>query len=173
MADDAKGSFPGRLALTPSCDLEDLRRRMIRLAVKLIWNRDDAEDIVQEALKISVSSGLSMTEGRFTPWMIRTVANLCLNHRRRRRPEPLAPWIESPDSESPLTRAQNAEQLTRLRDAIESLPPQQRLAIILRTQEQMDYPEIAEVMNLSEAAVRTHVHHARRQLSKSWEGPST
>ena len=149
--------------------IELLRDRLMGLAVKLVWNAADAEEIVQEAFRISVSSGVGFDEERFEPWMVRTVSNLCLNHRRKRRAESLGPWIDPETGETPERVAARSEHLVRVRGAIEKLPPQQRLAITLRGMESMAYEEIAEVMEISVVAARSHVHLARRALAEMIE----
>lgn len=152
-----------------STEIDALRRRLVGLAVKLIWNRHDAEEIAQEAMKLAVMKGIEMNDVHALPWLLRTMANLCLNRRRKRRPEPLDPWVDRPAGESPLQTAERIEQLDRLRKAIETLPPQQRTALVMRTMEQMDYEAIAEAMEITVAAVRTHVHAARRKLAEWFE----
>ncbi len=152
--------------LSPQAALEDFRRRLVRFALKLIWNREDAEDVVQDAFKIAVEKGPNMGEASFGPWMFRTVGNLCLNLRRRRREAPLADWIDPPHGETPEAEALAAERLGVLRDAIGELPDQQRLALVLRAMEGLEYADIAEVMGLSVSAVRTHVHLARARLAE-------
>jgi RNA polymerase sigma-70 factor (ECF subfamily) len=132
----------------------------------MIWNREDAEEIVQEAFKLAATAGPKLPHERYVPWMFRTVGNLCRNHRRRRKPEPLAEWTEVSQGESPDDQLQRVERLEALRTAIARLPDQQRTALILRTMEQMDYLDIAEIMVLSVAAVRSHVHFARRRLAE-------
>jgi len=146
--------------------LEDLHRRLVRLAVKLIWNRDDAEDTVQEAFRLALAKGVEHHVAHYRAWMLRTVGNLCLNHRRRTKPEPLADWIDPLHEATPEMAAQQVEQLARLRSAMEKLPQQQRLSLTLRTMEEMNYADIANVMQLSESAVRAHVHLARRRLAE-------
>lgn len=145
--------------------LDELRRGMVRLAVKFVWNRDDAEELVQEAFKIAVARGPSIGEVRFGPWMVRTVTNLCLNHRRKRRPEPLQAWMDVPIECGPAEAAERTERLVRLRSAIDRLPPQQRAALVMRAMQQMEYEEIATAMELSVSAVRAHVHLARQRLA--------
>jgi len=142
---------------------------MVRLAVKFVWNRDDAEELVQEAFKIAAAGGPGTGEERFGPWMVRTVTNLCLNHRRKRKPEPLQEWMDPPHEGGPAEAMEKAEQLERLRAAIDRLPPQQRAALVMRTMQQMGYDEIAEAMELSVSAVRAHVHLARQRLA-GWMG---
>lgn len=150
---------PKRLAV-----IDVLRARLTRLAVKLIWNAADAEEIVQEAFRIAISSGVGFDEEKFEPWMLRTVGNLCLNHRRRRRAEPLTPWIDRATAETPVDIAERGERLQRVRDEISRLPAQQSLAITLRCMEQMSYEAIAEVMELPAASVRSLVCLARRKI---------
>lgn len=142
----------------------ELRRRLIRLAVKLVWNTQDAEEIVQDAFKLALTAGPRLPHDRYEPWMCRTVTHLCLNRRRRRRPQPLSESIDLPHDAPPDARIQRAEQLDRLRQAIAKLPDRQRVALVLRTMQQMSYLDVAEVMALSVSAVRAHVHFARRRL---------
>jgi len=158
---------PGpRPGLSEPAALEDFRRRLVRLAIKLIWNRDDAEEIVQEAFKLALTKQINTTEDRFGPWVYRTVANLCLNHRRRKKPEPLTDWIDPPHGDTPESAAVKAEQLDRLREAVEQLPERQRLALVMKTMEQMDTAGVAEIMQVSVSAVRAHLHLARRRLAE-------
>lgn len=132
----------------------------------MLWNRDDAEETVQEAFKQALVSGPCQDEQRLEPWLLRTVANLSLNLRRKRRPEPLTPWMEAGHERTPQAQAARVEQLDQLRKAVEALPAQQRIALTLRTMEQMPYDQIAEIMNVTASAVRAHVHLARRCLAE-------
>lgn len=145
--------------------VEPVRQRLVRYAVKLVWNRDDADEIVQEAFRIALTRGVAVTGSESLPWLLRTTGNLCLNARRRRRPvrldEAAVATLTSPGEQPP-----DAESLERLRAAIESLPAQQRDALVMRAMEQMGYEEIAAAMELSVGAVRAHVHLARRALMK-------
>lgn len=143
-----------------------LRARLMGYAAKFLWNRHDAEEVVQDAFKEAVKAGLAISEERALPWMFRTVGNLCRNLRRKKRPEVLAEWVEPSTASTPGSAIQRAEELERLRAAVEELPEQQRTAIVLRTMERMEYAQVAEIMELSVAAVRTHVHLARRRLAE-------
>lgn len=155
---------PPDSAVAPA-DLTVVRRRMIRLAMRLVWNRADAEDIVQEAFHTALKRGPGPNEALFEPWLIRTVGYLCLNHRRRHRPERLQEWMDaSTDASSPKDSFDRAEALDRLRGAIEQLPGQQRLALVLRMMEQMDYERIAQIMESTVSSVRANVHLARHRL---------
>lgn len=147
---------------------DGIRRRLEAFAVKLIWNRHDAEEIVQDAFVLALANRLNMPDPDAMPWLMRTVANLCLNHRRRRRrPEALNDHLEPASRGGPMDSVMTAERLHALRDRIAGLPNQQRLAITLRILEELSYEEAARVMELSVAAVRTHVHLARKALMES------
>lgn len=148
-------------------NLDGIRRRLETFAVKLIWNRHDAEEIVQDAFRLALTNGLNVSDGDAMPWLMRTVANLCMNHRRRRHPEALNDHLEPASRGGPMDSVMMAERLHALRDRIAGLPNQQRLAITLRMLEELSYEEVARVMELSVAAVRTHVHLARKALVES------
>jgi RNA polymerase sigma-70 factor (ECF subfamily) len=148
-----------------AADLPRLRRRLLGLALKLTWNRDDAEELVQDAFAIALAKGPPTNEHGFVPWMLRTVSNLCLNHRRRRRTEPISESEASAAESHAGAAMERAEALEALRSAVMGLPDQQRLAITLRCLEGMDYASVAEVMQISESAVRAHVHQGRRRLA--------
>jgi len=146
-------------------DLAAWRRRIVALAVKLVWNRDDAEELAQEAFVRATLKQLTPADAGFGPWLMRTVANLCLNHRRRKRCEPLTEAVLSGVGSRSGPDRPDAERLHALRTALEGLPDQQRIALVLRGMEGLDYEAIAGIMELSAQAVRTHVHLARKQLA--------
>lgn len=153
--------------LSARAALEDLRRRLVRYAIKLAWNRDDAEEIVQESFGIAIEHGVTHAEARFGPWMFRTVGNLCLNKRRKRKFEPLSEWVEPVEGRAAGDHAEQVEHLEKLREAIAGLPGQQRIAIVLRGEKQMSYEDIGRVMEISESSARGHVYQARRKLSEA------
>lgn len=142
-----------------------LRRRMMGLAMKLIWNKADAEELTQEALSIAVAKQIDLASDHAAAWCLRTVAHLCLNRRRLRQPEMLDDWVGADTSPTPAARFDTAERLDRLRNCVAKLPPQQRLGITLRWMDEMPYSDVAAVMEISESAVRAHVHQARKALA--------
>jgi len=142
------------------------RARLVRFAVKLLWNRADADEVVQEAMALAVQKGAAAEGAHLDAWLTRTVAHLCLNRRRRRTAASLNDAALLASGAPPDRLAQRREELQRLRDAIACLPDRQRIAITLRAMEHQDYAEIARTMNLSEPAVRTHVHLARQRLAE-------
>ena len=166
--DDRRHSPLGlRPELSADAALEDLRRRLVRYAVKLVWNRADAEEVVQEAFRIAISNQVATNDERFGPWMFRTTGNLCMNRRRKHQPELMSDWIDPSHTRTPFDAASEVERIEKLRAHIAELPDQQRIALTLRWIEQFSYADVADVMALSESAVRAHVHQARRNLASA------
>lgn len=140
------------------------RTRLVALAMKLVWNRDDAEELAQEAFVRATVKRVSAADPSYGPWLMRTVANLCVNHRRKRKTEPLNEMMLQQSGTSASQDRDDLQRLEKLRMDMEQLPDQQRIALVLRGMEGLDYEAIAEIMELSPAAVRTHVHLARKRL---------
>ena len=140
------------------------RTRLVALALKLVWNRDDAEELAQEAFVRATMKQIPPGDPAFGPWLMRTVANLCVNHRRRRKAEPLSEMMLQHCGVVTGHSREDLQRIEKVRMDMEQLPDQQRIALVLRGMEGLDYEAIAEIMELSPAAVRTHVHLARKRL---------
>jgi RNA polymerase sigma-70 factor (ECF subfamily) len=149
--------------------LVGIRSRLVAYAVRLVWNRDDAEEIVQEAFRLGLQKVIAVHEAASIPWMMRTVSNLAMNRRRRSKACSLEGFVD-PVIEDRTDRLEQAERLANLRDHIAELPDQQRLALTLKMLVQREYTEIAEIMEISVSAARTHVHLARKALMRLMGG---
>ena len=144
------------------------RDRIYRIALRMLGDRQDAEDIAQDVV-IQVWTALAGFTGAssFTTWLYRIVVNRCLNQLRRRRwsrpvlegdPQPVA------GAEETVIARQRARAAM---DAIAALPPDQRAVIVLHQLEGLSYREVAAVVNISEDAVRGRLHRARVSLLES------
>jgi RNA polymerase sigma-70 factor (ECF subfamily) len=157
--------------------------RAYRLAWSLLRDAEDARDVSQEAfIRVWESAGRFRGDARFSTWFYRILVNVCLDHRRRRRWWNLrVAHDEHPDAEAPLAerqpatepdaeaRVSDAQQLARLWQSVDRLPPRQRAAVILYAQENLPTNEIAQVLGCAEATVRVHLHRAVAALKKSVE----
>nr|WP_203645062.1 sigma-70 family RNA polymerase sigma factor [Streptomyces sp. SID14478] len=143
---------------------------LLRLATRLLEDRADAEDAVQEAF-LSAWRRLPEFRGEagFGTWVYRIVTNRCLNVLRARKPqtplesvpEPAAPGhTVAPDR---LAEAHFAMQ--DLRQALSRLSVEQRACWILRELDGCSYEFIAETIGITEQAVRARVFRARRSLT--------
>ncbi|MFE7511607.1 RNA polymerase sigma factor [Streptomyces sp. NPDC057540] len=145
---------------------------MIQLATRLLGNRAEAEDAVQDAF---VSAWRSLPEYRgeagFGTWLHRIVTNRCLNLLRARRPaadldavaEPAAPEHQS----SPARAAESHAAVRDLARAMRSLSAEQRVCWVLREIEAQPYDTIARTVGISPEAVRARVFRARRMLTEA------
>jgi len=133
-------------------------QRLYRLAVTLIGNAADAEDVLQETF-IGAFRGLRSFEGRASvkTWLTRILvrqAGQWHRNRRRRRLEPLGDSVA----------ASSAEADFDVRAAMGQLSPEHREVLVLREFERMSYEEIAEALDIPRGTVESRLHRARSEM---------
>ncbi len=145
---------------------------MLAVCLRYAQNRDEAEDILQEAfLKIFQNIGTYRKEGSFEGWMKRIMINHALNYYRKNRKLPFHEDIETineteivDNDEQPATHAPvSAEKLVAL---IQLLPPGYRMVFNMYVFEEYSHKEISEALNISENTSKTQLLKARRMLRK-------
>jgi len=146
-----------------------------RRAYSFLRNRDDALEVTQDVfLRVLPAISRFRTGSPLWPWLRRITTNICLNRLRAeaRRPETL-PWehaveeLRSPEACDPEAAAELAWDRDALDRALARLPAVQRIAVVLRHEEELAYEEIAEVMKLPLGTVKTHLFRARRALREA------
>ncbi len=157
------------------------QRQATAIAYRLLNNRDDAMDSVQDAfIKAYEKLDTLSKPGRFRPWLMRIVNNLSLNRRRSRalrRHASLDASVETDEGRSELNRpdtravspvsAASAEEVReQIAHAIEQLPDMQRQALVLFSIQKMPQKEVAELLGCSVEAVKWHVFTARKKLKE-------
>ncbi|MEV0359442.1 sigma-70 family RNA polymerase sigma factor [Nocardia sp. NPDC050697] len=147
--------------------------RMYRLAVRVLADRADAEDVIQEVF-LTAWRRLDQLEDEaaFVGWLYRMTTNRCLNVIRARRPRAeLDPeTAASPHTDTwPEHAVQVSSQLGALTAALETLTPEQRACWLLREVDGLSYEEIADAVGAGPAAVRGRIARARAQLSEVME----
>lgn len=145
------------------------RGLLVRLAYRLLWNLDDAEDAVQNALLLASRRRDQLADrNRFGSWLRSIVIRQCQDIRRaglrRKRNLDAARKENAPHREAPLFDAERSELRDSIRSLIGTLPERQRTALVLRHLEEMSYGAIAAVMGISESTARVHVRNAREAL---------
>jgi RNA polymerase sigma-70 factor (ECF subfamily) len=149
----------------------DHGRFLYTVAYRLTGNHDDAQDLVQEVL-LRVRRGLAtFTPGSLEGWLSRITTNAFLDEVRRRRrrplevvpdlPEPLVGVDDDPDAALAARRLPDD-----IQDALRSLPPDFRAAIVLCDVVGMDYAEIASTLDIPPGTVRSRIHRGRALLRK-------
>lgn len=142
-------------------------RRAFALAYRIVGQREDAEDLVQEAFMAVLEHLDSYDDARaFLPWLDRIVVNRSINRRRsaQRHPLELLPdYVAAPEA-APSAAVEQRELKEHLRDALARLPERQRTVVQLSGCEGMSSAEIGEVLELPAGTVRWELHQARRVL---------
>ena len=146
--------------------LERHADRIHALCRRVIPHREDALDATQEAM-IAVARGISRFDGRaaFTTWLYRVATNAALDElrRKRRRPEPTDPaLIDEPARGSALEDRVGAR--LDVDAALAALPEEFRVAVVLRDLCDLDYAEIAEVLDIPPGTVRSRIARGRAAL---------
>jgi RNA polymerase sigma-70 factor (ECF subfamily) len=132
---------------------------------------DASEDICQEAFIRFYNRGLifpTIDEAKY--WLIRVTKNLSINYVKRKGREQVA---VDKIKKQPLKVMKNGEdelilqETTYLvREAIQKLPEKLRAVLVLKEYSDLNYKEIARVLNISESNVKVRVHRAKQQLEK-------
>ena len=176
-----------------------LRRHHDRLWVlcrRMAGNDADAQDALQDAL-IAIARGIRRFDGRaaFTTWSYRVATNACLDElrRRRRRPVPEALGagahdgglgldpIDRPDGDAPFgagTARRGEEGIEAIADRLEvdaalaRLPDDFRAAVVLRDLCDLDYAEIARVLDIPPGTVRSRIARGRALLADVLGNPA-
>jgi RNA polymerase sigma-70 factor (ECF subfamily) len=155
-----------------------------RLALKLLEDPQDAEDVMQETF-IKAHRGLAKFDGRssLSTWLYRIATNEALMLIRRRKAPQVS--IEEPQADeheeqeplqildwccAPEVELMSSEARQMLDQAVDRLPSSLRVVFILRDIEGLSTLETGEVLNLSETAVKTRLSRARLRLREELTG---
>ena len=143
-----------------------------RVALRLLGNHHDAEDVAQEAL-VTAWQQLPRfkANSRFTTWLYQIVTRKTLNRiTRTRATQPLDLLGDIPATgDEPAQRTERDLTVDAVTAAVAALPPPQRIAIVLRHFEGLSNAEIARVTESTIPAVRSHLFRGRRTLSQTLE----
>lgn len=158
---------------------------VFHLALRFCGNRDDAEDLVQEVF-LAATNGWDGFRGESseTTWLYRIAARACGRMHRRRAGEPATiasldellpfdvPRIAAlPDGQDDVVQQQiRREAVEAVEAAIPSLPDDFRVPLVLKELVGLTVREVADVLDLPEATVRTRVHRARLVLRAAVDG---
>jgi RNA polymerase sigma-70 factor (ECF subfamily) len=144
-----------------------------RLALMVLRNSSDAEEVVQETF-LDLLRALPRYDVKgpapFETWLYRVSVNRCRMRLRRTRP-PSADWDELAErlasanpGHDPQATAQQGEMRRVLWQAVDGLADHHRLVIVLRYLYDLPYQEIAEVLEISLGTVKSRLYTAHRQL---------
>lgn len=141
-----------------------------RLVYHLCGNVHDAQDLAQETFVKAMGAKGSFKAGtNLRAWLLRIASNSFLDLRRKKKTARATPMETEPAVTFP-DRAQNSELMQMLSGAIQQLDDTQRTVFLLRTQDDLSFREIAQVLETTEETARWHMLQARRRLMTQLEG---
>jgi RNA polymerase sigma-70 factor (ECF subfamily) len=166
--------------------VERFQHRLVAVMHHLVGNPDEAEDLAQEVfLRVYRIRKKYRPKAKFSTWLFTIANNLALNALRDRQRRPVLP-LEVRESgplgprpaenaaaarDEPPTHGLAQQELADvIRRALDGLNERQRVAIVLNKFEDMNYAEIAEVMDLSTKAVKSLLSRARMRLREALQG---
>lgn len=154
-------------------------RLVSNLINRMIYNKDDVEDLAQEAF-IKAFNSLDKFDHQFafSTWLYKIASNNCIDYLRKKKLNTVSIdkeidgedddlRFEIPDNDyKPDREILEREKQKILSDAINSLPEKYKSVIILRHQEEMEYEEIASKLDLPLGTVKAHIFRGRELLNK-------
>lgn len=154
------------------------RESIFFMVLKIVHNRDDAEDLTMEAFgKAFNNIGNYSADFAFSTWLFKIATNNCIDHIRKKRLQttsldqtntseegeitPIAVKDHNPDPEESMMKEQRAE---KIRSAIEQLSPKYRILIELRYLDELAYEEIADKLDIPLGTVKAQLFRAKDML---------
>lgn len=157
--------------------VEDQKKVVFTLALRMLGNEEDAYDISQEAfLKAYTNLPGFRGDCKFSSWLYKLTTNLCLDFIRKRNRHKTVPlvyededgdseYLEIPDETfSPETQTEQKQLRESVRSGLDQLPEQQREILVLREIGGLRYDEISQQLNIEEGTVKSRIFRARKKL---------
>ena len=158
--------------------VERHKTRVFALTYRFLGNYHEAEDAAQEIfIKVYRAKYTYKPTAKFTTWLYVICKNTCLKVLRHKRlhavsindpkeleEDAVAPQIADPHASSPSDSMLHDEQALVVKQAIDSLPANQKMAVILSRYDELSYENIAKVMSCSVKAVKSLLHRAKLHL---------
>jgi len=145
-------------------------RRVYAVCLRVLGNPDDAADAAQDALLAMVRKLDGFRgEAAFTTWLYRVAMNVCYDHLRRARRQPMLRRTEEDTAPEPAL-PDHADAVADANDvaaALAQVPEDFRVAIVLADVHDLPYEEIAKVLDLPVGTVKSRVHRGRIALARA------
>lgn len=174
--DDVPGAFEAMVAR--------YQDRLVGVLFHIVGNQEEAEDLSQDVfLRVYKARRGYRPKAKFSTWLFTIANNLAMNHARSKGRRPASPLGSPADGSRADLRAyglpgreatasaqmRKVELSEIVRDALQVLNEDQKMAVLLNKFEEMSYAEIAQVMNRSPAAVKSLLARARNELRERLE----
>jgi RNA polymerase sigma-70 factor (ECF subfamily) len=156
--------------------LEKHRLPVIHFLYRMVQNQAVAEELAQEVfLRVYRSRESYEPTAKFTTWLFRIATHLALNSLRDGKHRRLEEHLDDDSSETPVRqvsdqrptveqRMLHQSRLDEIRRAVATLPEKQRAAVLMHKYDEMEYSQIAKVLNCSESAIKSLLFRAYETL---------
>jgi RNA polymerase sigma-70 factor, ECF subfamily len=161
--------------------VDKYKQPVLNLAFRMLRDSTEAEDLAQSVfVQVYKSAHRYEVSSKFSTWLFTIARNLCLNEIRRRSRHPAdsldiphpehedqpLQQVEDRKTSSPPENLLRQELESKIEEALQQLPENQRLAVLLCRQEELSYEDIARVLNCSLSATKSLIHRGRETLKQ-------
>ena len=148
--------------------LELWKMPIFRFFLRSLNHHEDAEDLTQRVfIRIYRSSERYLPQAKFSTWIFTIARNLLIDEIKKRKRRPQVVFDEHIEKVGDGEGGRSEELTEILMKHLDTIPENHRTALLLRVQRELSYREIAEVLQTTEASVKTWIHRARLDLRKS------
>jgi len=154
--------------------VETYQTPVYNLCYRMLHNPGDAEDAAQETFLRAYKNLSRYDLNRpFATWLLSIAAHYCIDQTRKRRMTLISmdehPYLNlSDDTPSPESSLSLAEESGRVRELLEDLNPMDQAAVVMYYWYDFSYREIAGTLGLTQSAVKSRLHRARRSMAEAW-----
>lgn len=152
--------------------IERYKMQVYRLVYRMVGNRDDSEDLVQEVFVRSFRAIKSFKAGcPFYPWLSRIAVNHTLNYVKKEQKNKMQPleWIQerlASKQDDPVAMTEQKMLKEKITAAMQKLPGDYRTILVLRVEEELSYNEISKTLRIPRGTVMSRLARARQRLKE-------
>ncbi|NOZ04840.1 MAG: sigma-70 family RNA polymerase sigma factor [Chloroflexi bacterium] len=157
--------------------VEQYQQGVFNTAYRVLLDADAAADATQDAFLSAYRAIGKFRGGSFRAWLLRIVTNACYDQLRAKKRRPTAsldalllspddpgPFVTERTQDNPLDQAMRVELRDVIHAGLRTLPPDQRLAVVLSDIQGFKYQEIAAIMDVSTGTVKSRLSRGRAKL---------
>ncbi len=154
--------------------VETYQRPVYNLCYRMLYNASDAEDAAQETFLRAYKSIKRYDENRsFVTWLLAIAAHYCIDQIRKQKMKIVSmeelPSLNMSDGQpNPELSVSRKEEQEQVRALLENLNPTDRAAVVMYYWYDLSYSEVAAALSLTESAVKSRLHRARRNMAQDW-----
>lgn len=153
-------------------DILPLKDKLFRLALRITFNRAEAEDVVQETLiRVWNKRDEWQQFGSVEAYCLIVAKNLAIDRSQKKDAQTVeltSEMEQTTEASSPYDRLVDKEQMNLIHRLVNELPDKQRLIMQLRDMEGKSYKEIAVVLHLTEDQVKVNLYRARQKVKQRY-----